>query len=185
MDPATISIIAAVVGVLALLFGSGWLVRPLAKFGERARHRGEREAEIDDYLYHATMFLEGLPHFVRNTWEWGPSVPNYAAAGSFPPDSPTVALTIPYVRAATRDATAYYARHSAQAGKSAESLPAALAEISTIERQYWQAVDAYAKTRWPIRWRAKVRSLRQLRIPTEEHDRIRQLKSTRTNGGEA
>ena len=185
MDPTTISIIALCVAAMAFVFGSGSPLKLLGPLRARLKRKHVINAEIDRYLFHSTMFLEGLPHFVRHTWEWGPSVPNYAAAGSFPPETPSVEAAMPEVCSTVRAATEYYSRHSATAGKPNLLLEDGLTALRCFDSRYWLTVEAYARRRWPLRWRIEVRRLRQLRIPQGEHDRIRQLRTDRSKQGAA
>jgi len=183
MDPTTISIAALVVATLAFVFGSGAPLLLLKKWRAiRARH-AEVETEYQEYLYHASVFLEGLPHFVRCTWNWGPSVPNYCAGGSFPPDTPTVRQNMPEVCGVVDDALRQYSLHSSSRGQAYPSLEQALSELREISARYWTGVEHFAKKRWPLQWRARIAALRQLRIPEAEYDRIRRLRSERDGHG--
>lgn len=180
MDATTISLAALVVAVMAFLFGSGAPMNLVSKVRRSWRARATIESEFDAYLYHSTMFLNGLPHFVRSTWDWGPSVPNYSAAGSFPPETPAVTLQMSTVCLTVREVTRYYTRHSKTAGRPNETLDEALRELKGIDDQYWSSVRTFVRHRWPMRWRVKLRQLRALQIPLTEHDRIRQLGVSRT-----
>lgn len=119
------------------------------------------------------MFLEGLPHFIMHTWSWGPSVPNYGAGGSFPPETPFVLQSMPPVCAAVRDALALYTRHSQTQGRPYATLDETLQYVKGIDAKFWESVGEFTKSRWPLRWRVKLRALRTLQIPTSEDDRIR------------
>jgi len=176
IDPLTIAVLTLTVAVIALLFGPGIGFRFVNRVRGYLRTRADRKHEISEYLRHSAMFLEGLPHFISQTWAWGPSVPNYGAGGSFPPETPSVAARMPSVCAAVRDAQALYMRHSKTQGRPYATLAGTLEHLKAIECKFWEAVEAFARSRWPLRWRVKLRHLRALQIPTSEHDRIRSFK---------
>lgn len=176
VDPLTITVLTLAVAGLALLLGPGIGVRGAKVVRDRFQRRAQREREISEYLRHSAMFLEGLPHFITHTWSWGPSVPNYGAGGSFPLETVYVSQTMPSVCVGVRDAQALYTRHSQTQGRSHATLAEALQYFKEIDAKFWQSVEAFAKSRWPLRWRVKLRALRALQIPASEHDRIRSFK---------
>jgi hypothetical protein len=71
---------------------------------------------------------------------------------------------------------ALYTRHSKKKGQPYETLDETLNHLRGIETSFWDGVQAYARKHWPLSWRAKMRALRALQIPTEEYDRIRALR---------
>ena len=179
MDALTISILTFAVAVTALLLGPGVGVRSIAFLRKRWQARNRHKREIWEYLRHSALFLEGLPQFIRSTWSWGPSVPNYGAGGSFPPDTPYVRSALPEVCAITDAVVTFYTAHSRSHGLPRPTLDGALGELRTLEAAFWSGVTAFAKRRWPLTCGMRIRQLRNLQIPQAEHDRIRQLKATR------
>ena len=178
IDQSTIAIVAVVVALIALLFGPGIGLRGASAVRQRLRTRSERNHEIDGYLRHSAIFLEGLPHFITQTWAWGPSVPNYGAGGSFPPETPFVAQSMPSVCVVVRDVVVFYVRHSKTQGLPCVTLDEALRKLKDLDTRFWEAVEGFARSKWPLRWRIKVRQLHALQIPVSEHDRIRNLKAS-------
>ena len=178
VDPLTIAVLTLAVAVVALLVGPGVGVRAARAFRARLRTLSQQEREVSEYLRHSAMFLEGLPHFIAHTWSWGPSVPNYGAGGSFPPETPFVAQTMPSVCAAVRDAETLYNKHSKTQGRPHATLDETLQHLQVVDARFWEGVEGLARSRWPLRWRTKLRALRALQIPITEHDRIRNFRAT-------
>lgn len=179
VDPLTVSILSLAVTLVVLVFGPGIGIRGLDAVRAYLRTRAEQKRELSEYLKHSAIFLEGLPHFISHTWAWGPSVPNYAAGGSFPPETTLVSKSMPSVCAAVRDSVALYVRHSQTQGLPAPSKEETLSQLKEIELEFWQSVELFAKSRWPLRWRVKICQLGALHIPTGEYDRIRRLKESK------
>ena len=101
-----------VVALIALLFGPNIIFRSYTALQEYRRTRAAREPKVLEYLRHAVVFLDGLPLFIDETWAWGPSVPNYAAGGSFPDQNSTAAESMPSVKSTVGEALDLYYTHS-------------------------------------------------------------------------
>jgi hypothetical protein len=179
VDPLKISILALVVGLIALLFGPGILTRSWTSLQAYRHTRAAREPKVLEYLGHAVVFLDGLPLFIEETWAWGPGVPNYSAGGSFPDQNSAVAQGMPLVKAAVGEALDLYYTHSQKQGLPYDSKDEALRRLSEIQDRFWKSTKAFAKSEWPISWRARMRELRALKLPNSERDRILTLKTTR------
>ncbi|MES2579009.1 MAG: hypothetical protein V4552_00570 [Pseudomonadota bacterium] len=177
INPTTIMTLTLLIGVIALLFGPGIGIRITNTFRSYLRNRSIQEKEISEFLTHSALFLEGLPYFITHTWNWGPSVPNYGAGGSFPPDTIFVKKIMPSVCEPVHAFLALYIKHSKSQGKPRETLHQALNELKICESNFWNEVEIFAKKRWPLTWRIKTNKLRKLQIPIYEYDRIRNLKN--------
>jgi hypothetical protein len=174
------SVLALAVALVVLLFGPGIAIRGPRAMRERLRTRATRKRQLLEYLQHAAVFLDGLPLFITETWSWGPSVPNYSAGGSFPDqNSPVVGKMMPSVRAAVGEALSLYATHSGRQGLSDASKDEALRRLAKIQARFWKSTEEIARSEWPLRWRTKMRELRELKLPESERERILNLKSAR------
>jgi len=116
VDPAKISIWTLLVALFVLVFGDGILIRSWTALQAYSRNRVAREKQLLEYLRHATVFLDGLPLFITETWSWGPSMPNYTAGGSHQDQNAAVAQGMPQVRAAVGEALHLYYTHSQKQG---------------------------------------------------------------------
>ena len=179
VDATTISLVALVISILAFVFGSGAPLQLIRWSRQCKSNHKAIDSEIDQYLYHAVMFSDGLPFFIQSTWNWGMNVPNYAAAGSFPADTPAVNEVFPELCPIVRQLVEFYCRHSSSRGRVFDSLDETLEELSRLQKQFWATLELLAKRRWPFRWRSKMEYWKSLQIPSEEHDRIGKLKENR------
>jgi hypothetical protein len=168
-----------VVALIALLFGPNIIFRSYTALQEYRRTRAAREPKVLEYLRHAVVFLDGLPLFIDETWAWGPSVPNYAAGGSFPDQNSTAAESMPSVKSTVGEALDLYYTHSQKQGLPCDSKDEALRRLSEIQDRFWKSTKEFAKAEWPISWRVKMRDLRALKLPNSERGRILTLKTAR------
>jgi hypothetical protein len=86
---------------------------------------------------------------------------------------------MPSVYAAVSDAIALYIRHSQAQGLPYSTIDEALRNVKEVDLKFWESVEGFAKSRWPLMWHAKIGQLRALQIPISEHDRIRNFKAKR------
>ncbi len=177
MYSVTISLLILAVAVTALLFGPGIAIRASRSIRERLRARAARSAMMLDYIRTTCVFMEGLPLFFSQTWNWGPSVPNYAAGGSFPDEGLAVAPEMQSVKAAVGEALAFYINHSRKQGRPYPSEQEAISRFSEIQLRFWNSLREFVKREWPLRWRGVIREMRRLRLPDSERKRILSLKS--------
>jgi hypothetical protein len=180
--PVIISVVALAVALVALLFGPGIAIRGPRAIQVRRRTRAARERQLLEYLRHAAMFLDGLPLFIIETWSWGPSVPNYAAGGTFPNQSSVAAQEMPSVVAAVDEALQLYVTHSHKQGLSFASKDDALCRLSEIQERFWKGTEEVVKSEWPLRWRGKMRELEELKLPNSERENILNLKNCKQRG---
>ena len=149
IDPLAIALVGLFVSVVAVLFGPGIALR-VAKAARGARHaRRERDAEVRSYLRDAAIFLDGLPWFIRRTWAWGPSVPNYAAGGRFPDQDCRAMEDAESLKAAVRESLEFYVEHSRSQGQTYPTLEETLVKLDEITQRFWQHTETLARRRWP------------------------------------
>jgi hypothetical protein len=173
----TISLLALTVALVALLFGPAIAIRIPKAIREYCRTRATREQQLLKYLQHAAMFLDGLPLFIIETWSWGPSVPNYAAGGTFPNQCSVATHEMPSIVATVDEALHLYVTHSQKEGLAYASKNDALYRLSEIQERFWKGIEEFAKSEWPLRWRRKMRELEKLKLPNRERERILNLKN--------
>jgi hypothetical protein len=121
--------------------------------------------------------LDGLPLFIKETWAWGPSVPNYGV--SFPHQNIAITQEMPAVRAAMGEAEQLYVRHSQKQGVPYHSTEETLRRLSDIQRRFWQSAEEFVKSEWLLWWRVNMRQLRALKLPNADRERILNLKRMR------
>jgi len=165
--------------LIALLVGPNLIFRSYTALQAYRRARATREPKLLEYLQHAAVFLDGLPLFIDETWAWGPSVPNYAAGGSFPDQNSTAAESMPSVKSTVGQVLDLYYIHSQKQGLPYDSKDEALRRLSEIQDRFWKSTKEFAKSEWRISWRVKMRDLHVLKLPDSERDRILTLKTTR------
>lgn len=182
IDSSVVTLISLTVAVIALLLGPGLGIRVFRWVRDKFRARSVRKAAILDYLRSACVFMEGLPLFFSQTWNWGPSVPNYAAGGSFPNQSTALAPEMGSVTAAVGDALDFYVMHSQQQGRPYPSEQETLSRFSEIHQRFWRALEESVKQEWPLRRRGILHKMRALKIPNSERDRIVALGTARRAG---
>jgi hypothetical protein len=170
VDQLTVSFLALVVAIVALLFGPGLATRGFKAVRDRFKARTLRNRQLDEFFRQAAMFLDGLQLFIASTWRWGPSVPNYAAGGAFP--DYTLSAVNDELRAVVREAQELYVAHSQKEGAAAQSKEEVLDRVAALQERFWVATEAFAKSEWRIGWRKLLRDLRSLRIPDSERKRI-------------
>jgi hypothetical protein len=139
VDPVKISILALLVSLCSLAFGSGILIRGWTALWEYSHTRAARERQLLEYLRQATVFLDGLPLFITKTWSWGPSVPNYTAGGSHPDQNAAVTAGMPSVKAAVGEALDLYYTHMQKQGLPYYSKDEALRRLSEIQSRFWKS----------------------------------------------
>jgi hypothetical protein len=181
IDPLLVSVLTLVIAAVALVFGPGIGLRGVIRFREHLRQRSEREKQLLKFLGHSAVFLDGLPLFISETWDWGPSVPNYPAGGSFPAATRMMTERIPSVVAAVDRMLLLYTDHSGKQGRPLATIEEANRQLTEIQEAFWKAVEECAQKEWRLRWRSRVRELRSLRLPSAERDRIFRLKARRGN----
>jgi hypothetical protein len=178
-DPLLVAALTLAVALVALLFGPGIGIRGFNAVRGDLRKRAAREKELLEFLEHSAVFLDGLPLFISETWAWGPSVPNYAAGGSFPSITQVVSERMPSIAKVVERMCRLYTDHSGKQGLQFATIEEAKIQVAEIEELFWRNVEGFAKTEWPFRWRSRVRKLRALKLPSAERDRILNLKTQR------
>ena len=133
LDSSMIPLLTLTVAVIALLFGPGLAIRVFRSVRDRVTADNVRRAATLDYLRTACVFMDGLPLFLSETWNWGPSVPNYAAGGRFPA-STAPSQHLQSVAAVVGDALAFYVSHSQKQGRPYPSEHETLGHFSEIPR---------------------------------------------------
>jgi len=175
LDPVLIPLIALCVALAAFLFGPAVIPRLYAYLKGKRHRRVASQREVGKYLTDAASFFNGLPWFIRRTWGWGPSVPNYSANGSFPDQASRVVPES--LRAVVSEGLEYYARHGRAQGQAYHTLEEGLRQLHGIELRFWVEVKAACRLTWPLSWRRRLKSLKSLQLSSSERERIFRLRS--------
>jgi hypothetical protein len=171
VNPVAVSLIALTVAIVTLLFGNSIVTRVGKWISDRARERKTSREKVLSYLKTACVFVDGLPLFIENTWDWGPSVPNYAAGGSFPDQSVPVE-EMEGLGSIVGEAVQLYCRHSKSQGKPFAVLDEAKGRLDDIQQRFWNALESFVESYWPADYPVVIRELRRHRIPDSERERI-------------
>lgn len=174
LDPVLIAAIALAVSITAFLVGPSIAPRTISAIRSRRASRKHRQDELLKYLIDAALFFDGLALFIEKTWGWGPSVPNYAAGGSFP-HTQLSGKRLDAVKSTVTDGLGLYELHSRMHGTPFPAKHDALQRVRELEEDFWRGCRALIKSEWRLRHRRVERHLRELSIPPSEVDRIATL----------
>jgi hypothetical protein len=170
-----VPMLALLVALIDVLFGSSLIPRLLASFHARTVH----ETQMLAYLRQAAVYLDGLPLYIAETWAWGPSVPNYRVRAGFQQQYAAVAQEMPAVKAAVDEAFQLYGTHTHTQGVPYYAKEEALWRLDQITRRFWEATQDGVKAAWPWQWRSTMQDLRQLKVPDAVREYLLNLKRTR------
>lgn len=175
VDALTVSLVSLGVTFVLLIFGTAIGPRAWTAIREHLKARVIRKTQIQDYLTTACVFIDGLPLFIEQTWDWGPSVPNYSAGGKFPGKAPLSGDEMQLLHSAVQEALAFYGMHSQKQGKPFGSKEEGLQRLAEIQQRFWESLEAFARKEWRVRWRRVVAQRREQRLPDSERARILNL----------
>lgn len=171
-----VAILAVAIALLSFLVGPGVGPRMWRWLASKRTDTATRRSRIEDQLRTAAIFVNGMPLFLSETWNWGPSVPNYAAGGRLPDQKPPVP-ELENVAVVVNEALEFYVNHSRRQGRAYASLDETLAHFAKIQGRFWSAVEDFCEREYGVGSSRVISDLHALQIPNSEQDRIRHLKT--------